>query len=135
MSVECGAAGAFGLYLPLYEQVSDIYNELKTYVHRVMNDEDPDEANETGDPESFARIPEFCNRLIAAFAKIGIVVPPGASLIWTDSEESRPAECSTESEEWVLGWGAFTAPWNYPQDFDPSFKKAASFSTWAWISS
>ena len=131
MSMDAGAAGAFGLYLPQFELLSDLYKELQNYVRRVRNDETDDEPN--GEPDAFERIPEFRDRFVQAFLEsYGITVPPGAGLIWTGSEDDRPARCATSSDEWVLGWGLLTQPWEYPE-MDASFRDHAALHTWVWM--
>jgi hypothetical protein len=59
-------------------------------------------------------------------------VPSGAYLVWTGSEDDRPARCSTPPEGWVLGWGLFTKPWDYPE-MDASFREHAAFHEWVWM--
>ena len=85
------------------------------------------------DPSEFDRIPEFTKRFVAAFAeKYSINVPSCIHLLWTGSEDDRPARCGTPSEEWVLGWGLLTKPWDYPE-MDTSFRAHASFHEWVWM--
>lgn len=131
MGMDAGACGAFGLYLPQFEQLSDVYKELQEYVDEVRSGETADDPRR--DPDEFDRIPEFTNRFVAAFAeKYSINVPSGAFLPWTGSEDDRPARCDTPSEEWVLGWGLLTRPWDYPE-MDASFREHAAFHEWVWM--
>jgi hypothetical protein len=131
MSSDAGAAGAFGLYLPEYEQLEHPYKELQAYVKRVRDgetEEDPDT-----EPQELEQIPTYRDRLVAAFAeKYKIIVPAGAHLIWTGNEDDRPARCATSAEEWVLGWGLWTKPWDYPE-MDASFRRRADFHDWVWM--
>lgn len=131
MSVDAGAAGAFGLYLPQFDLLADLYKEVQDYVEAVREgdeEEDPED-----NPREFMRIPEFRDRFAAAFLeRYKIIVPPGASLIWTGSDDDRPARCNTPSEEWVLGWGLFTNPWDYPE-MDATFREESEFHTWVWM--
>jgi hypothetical protein len=53
-------------------------------------------------------------------------------LLWTGSEADRLAHCATPADEWILGFGVFTNPWNYPP-MDASFRKSASFHSWVWL--
>lgn len=109
MSMDAGAAGAFGLYLPQFDFVAALYSEFEDYVTRVQ-DGDTDE-NPNGEPDGFKRIPEFRNRSVETLlGRYGIIVPPDAYLIWTGSEDDRPARCATPSDKWVLGWGLLTKP-------------------------
>ena len=82
--------------------------------------------------ESAPEVLEFRDRLIKAFAEDGIIVPASAALLWTGSEADRLAQCATPADEWILGCGVFTKPWDYPP-MDESFRKSASFHSWAWV--
>lgn len=107
MGVDAGAAGAFGLYLPQFELLGALYQELQNYVKRVRNGDGDEDLH--GEPEGFERISEFRDRFVETLLETyNIIVPPGAGLIWTGSETDRPARCDTPSEEWVLGWGLLT---------------------------
>jgi hypothetical protein len=131
MGMDAGAAGVFGLYLPQFDQLGDLYTELQSYVKLVRNgesDEDPD-----GEPDAFDRISEYRERLAAAFAEhYKINVPRSARLLWTGSEDDRPARCDTPAEQWVLGWGLLTKPWDYPE-MDASFRQYAALHEWVWM--
>jgi hypothetical protein len=131
MSTNAGAAGAFGLYLPQFELLADLYAELQDYVKTAREEDSDEEAADN--PEDLERIPEFQGRFhVALLEKYSIVVPPGAYLMWTGTEDDRPARCDTPSEEWVFGWGLLTKPWDYPE-IDASFRKEAEFHTWVWM--
>ena len=131
MGVDAGAAGAFGLYLPQFKHLQDVYKELQDYVKQVRDAESEDHPRR--DPEDFSEISTYRDRLIAALvARYGIQVPPGAHLIWTGSEDERPARCTTPAEQWVLGWGLLTRPWEYP-NLDASFRNHAGFHDWVWM--
>jgi len=131
MGVDAGAAGAFGLYLPEYEQLEDLYKELQGYVKLVRDgeaEEDPD-----GEPQDLDKIPTYRARFISDLAeKCKIIVPPSAFMIWTGNEDDRPARCATPSEHWVLGWGLWTKPWDYPE-MDASFREHAALHEWVWM--
>jgi len=131
MGVDAGAAGAFGLYLPEYEQLEDLYKEFQGYVKLGRNcgsEEDSD-----CEPNDLEQIPMYRDRFVHAFAeKYQINVPPGAHLIWTGNDDDRPARCDTPPEQWVLGWGLLTKPWDYPE-MDASFREHANFHDWAWM--
>jgi hypothetical protein len=43
MSVDAGAAGPFGLYLPQFEQLENPYKGLQGYVEVVRDDESDDD--------------------------------------------------------------------------------------------
>lgn len=131
MGMDAGAAGAFGLYLPQFDLLAALYMELQNYVKLVRDDETDEDS--LGEPNDFERVPEFRDRLVKAFQETyGITVPPDANLLWTGNEDDRPARCDTPSEEWVLGWGLLTKPWNYPE-MDASFREHAAFHEWVWM--
>jgi hypothetical protein len=131
MGVDAGAAGAFGLYLPQFDQLEDLYKNLQGYV-KLVRDSESEEAPDS-EPHHLDQIPTYRDRFVEAFAeKYKIIVPPGAYLLWTGNEDDRPARCDTPSEQWVLGWGLLTKPWDYPE-MDASFRKHASFHEWVWM--
>lgn len=131
MSTDAGAAGAFGLYLPQFDQLQDLYKELQNYVELVQIGESDKDSD--GDLCDFERIPEFRDRFVEAFLeRYSISVPSGARLIWTGSDDDRPARCATPAYEWVLGWGLLTKPWEYPE-MDVSFREPAAFHEWVWM--
>jgi hypothetical protein len=67
MGMDAGACGAFGLYLPQFEQLGDLYKELQDYVEVVRDGETDEDA--LSDPIEFDRIPKFTDRFVAAFAE------------------------------------------------------------------
>ena len=75
-------------------------------------------------PEDDPAVNEFLPLFIEALAKSGIEVPDGAGLLWTGNDDERPASCATSAGEFVLGFGLFTMPWQYPEMAD-SFKDAS----------
>jgi len=129
MSSSAGIGGAFGLLLPEFPQVAAIYGELKVAIDKALEEES---AQDPGELESAPEVLEIRDRLIKAFAEVGIIVPASAALLWTGSETDRLARCATPAEEWILGYGVFTNPWDYPP-MDESFKKVSGFHSWAWM--
>jgi hypothetical protein len=129
MSTSAGIGGAFGLLLPEFPKVAAIYGDLKLIVDKALEEES---AENPGDMESAPEVIELGDRLIKAFAEVGIVVPASAALLWTGSEADRLARCATPADEWILGYGVFTKPWDYPP-MDESFRKSASFHSWARV--
>ena len=131
MGMDAGAAGAFGLYLPQFDLLDVLYKELQDYVRQDRDGESDDDPYREAD--ELERIPEFRDRFVAALLETyKISVPAGAELIWTGIEDDRPARCDTPSDEWVLGWGMLTKPWNYPE-MDASFREHAEFHHWVWM--
>jgi hypothetical protein len=129
MSTSAGIGGAFGLLLPKFPKVAAIYDDLKLVVSKTI------EGNGAGDPGDMESAPEVLrvrDRLIGAFAEDGIIVPASAALLWTGSEADRLARCETPADEWILGFGVFTNPWDYPP-MDESFRKNSTFHSWAWL--
>ena len=129
MSTSAGIGGAFGLPLAEFPRVAAIYGDLKLYVNQAL---DREVAAEPGDLESAPEVHRVRDRLIEAFAEDGIIVSPSAALLWTGSEADRLAHCATPADEWILGFGVFTNPWDYPP-MDASFRKSASFHSWVWV--
>jgi len=129
MSTSAGIGGAFGLLLPEFPQVAAIYGELKLVVNKAVEGEG---AGAPGELESAPEVLQVRDRLIEAFAADGIIVPATATLLWTGSEADRLARCATPADEWILGFGVFTNPWDCPP-MDESFRKSASFHSWVCI--
>jgi hypothetical protein len=129
MSTSAGIGGAFGLLLSEFPKVAAIYGDLKLVISKAL------EGNAAGDPgemENALEVIEVRDRLVKAFANAGIMVPASAVLLWTGSEADRLARCATPADEWILGYGVFTNPWDYPP-MDESFRKSASFHSWVWM--
>jgi hypothetical protein len=129
MSSSAGIGGAFGLLLPEFPQVAAIYGELKVVIDKALEEES---AQDPGELESAPEVLEIRDRLIKAFAETRIIVPASAALLWTGSEADRLARCATPADEWILGFGVFTNPWDYPP-MDESFKNVSGFHSWAWM--
>jgi len=129
MSSSAGTGGAFGLLLPEFPKVAAIYGDLKLVVDKALEDES---AENPGDMESAPEVIEIRDRLIKAFADDGIIVPASAVLLWTGSEADRLAQCATPTDEWILGYGVFTNPWDFPP-MDESFRKNSGFHSWVWM--
>jgi hypothetical protein len=125
MSTSAGAGGAFGILLSAVPEVADLYAELKFHVNDSLD------ANYAANADEVSGLGDFKTRFITAFKNLGITVPDGAQLLETGKEDERPGECSTAGDEFVLGFGLFTNPWDYPV-MDQSFKDAADWHTWAW---
>ena len=126
MSSTARIGGAFGLLLSEFPQVAAIYGDLKRHVDTYLT------ANAMADPGDLEHVPEVLeirDRLIEAFAEGGIMVPASASLLWTGSEADRLVQSDTPADEWILGYGIFTNPWDYPP-MEESFKKTARFHSW-----
>ena len=128
MPSSAGIGGAFGLLLPEFPQVAAIYGDLKVVTKKALEEES---AEDPGELESASEVLEVRDRLIRAFAEDGIIVPESAALLWTGSEADRLARCETPADEWILGFGFFTKPWEYPP-MDESFRKNSGFHTWVW---
>ena len=129
MSTSAGIGGAFGLLLPEFPQVAAIYGELKLVVNQAL---DQEMAADPGELEGAPEVLQIRDRLIEVFSADGIIVPASAALLWTGSDADRLAHCATPADEWVLGLGVFTNPWDYPP-MDESFRKSASFHSWVWL--
>lgn len=131
MSQSAGACGAFGLLLSQFRFADDLVQKLRVYVEESLELEDPDgyEGLTTNDIDVSSFVPRF----LALFAENGIVVPADRiGLHWSDDCYTRPGRTDTREDEWILGWGLFTTPWEYPV-MDESFRAAAAWHTWAWV--
>jgi len=85
--------------------------------------------------DSAPEVLELRDRLIQAFAEDGIVIPASAALLWTGSEADRLARCATPAGEWILGYGAFTNPWDYPPWTNPLGRTPAFIPGCGWSES
>ena len=71
----------------------------------------------------------FMPRFVAAFAKVGIVVPDGATILYTGDEDDRPGSGAVDADEYVIGFGLFKRPETYPK-LDSSFTAVSEWHTW-----
>ena len=133
MSQSAGACGAFGLLLSDFPCAENLLEDLRQYVEEQIELEDP-----AGDgfcsPYDVEGVSQFLSRFVALFAnEYNVTVPTkGIALHWSGDEDSRPASCNTDSDEWILGWDLGTDPWDYPE-MDESFRKVAQWHTWVWV--
>ncbi len=134
MSMSSGAAGAFGIMLSTIPEIADVYNKFKAEV-RVLEEDGGDlESLIREDNEEIEGILAKYQTLFSALLHTthGVIVPSSATLHYTGLEDDRPADGSTPAEEWVLGFGIYTKPWEYPEMSD-SFRTTADYHTWAWV--
>ena len=136
MGMDCGVSGAFGLLLsncagkkPIERLTDELIDAL---VH--WEEEEGPAGYSLDHAEAYEQIAgRFVERFIQAFKEMGIIIPKGAGLHWTGSGDDRPARCDAPANDWVLGFGLLTRPWNYPRTFHKSFREAATFHTWVWM--
>jgi hypothetical protein len=134
MSMSSGAAGAFGIMLSTIPEFEDVYNKFKAEVV-VLEEKGGDlESLIREDDEELKGILSKYQTLFSALLHTasGVIVPSSATLHYTGLEDDRPADGATPAEEWVLGFGIYTKPWEYPEMFD-SFRTAADYHMWAWV--
>lgn len=154
MGMDMGCAGALGINLsvPVYAKIRKhlikVYEEFLVHLHgehdrylRILHGDIEVSQEEFDAMEALSDLTEeerqmkwaepFKDRFIEALAKAGIIFPKQAKLLWTGDEDDRPARCDTPAGDWILGFGLFTFPWEYPE-LDPSFKETANFHTWVW---
>lgn len=130
MSVDFGAGGAYGILLTGREDMRPLYDRFVEYVAReraLLTDGDVFE------PENLPGIEDFTKKFREAFALLGIHVPAQAQMVWSGAENERPGEVATAADSWVLGFGLFTSPAEYPA-LRPSFVQASKWHTWVWAS-
>lgn len=128
MGYDVGASGMFGILLSEYaEQLGPIYTDLVAAVEQLSA------ADRSLDrDEVIAGLgEEWHQKLVARFAEIGIVVPVGAYIDDTGTDDDRPGRTDTPADDLILGFGLFTKPWEYPP-MDESFRKAAAWHSWVW---
>jgi hypothetical protein len=127
MSTSAGGCGAFGLLLRDFPEVAPILEELEATVQAL----DPDKEEFTYDFANSEAANELSQRFREALsASLGVEIPTEFRLIWTD--EDHPAECTVDENEWILGMGIFTNPWNWPV-IPEALREKAKFYNWAWI--
>ena len=129
MSTSAGACGAFGILLSpdSFPAVVAILEQIQKIVAEY-----DDEAMEYNSPEEYPAIKALLEPLKTAFRDNGIIIPDGADLQWTGSEDDRPARCDTRAEQWVVGFGLYTRPTQYPP-MDATFLGHADWHTWVWL--
>lgn len=128
MGYDVGAAGAFGILLSGSES-EKLAETVRMLFDRAVEMREEDDF----DIEQFEdRVhDEFIVQLLRDYNDAGIVIPVGARLIYTGSEDDRPGRTDTPADQWILGFGMLTNPWHWPEMHE-SFRKAASFHTWVW---
>jgi hypothetical protein len=131
MSTDAGAAGAYGILLSTVEDIPAVAVICKQ-LEEIAKREDKDGDREFNEPDAVPEVTAQLGPLIQAFAEAGVIVPTGASLIWTGSEDERPARCETEAEAFVLGFGLMTRPDQYPP-MPKEFLERSEWHTWVWM--
>lgn len=121
MSYSVGAAGAFGILLTS-EEFQDIVEKMR---------EAHQSAEMSGEEEPNEAIQKFLKPVIELLN--GVIVPAGAELHYTGDDDERPGGCATDADEFVLGFGLYTMPWQYGEIHE-SFRTRACWHTWVWCS-
>ena len=129
MSTSAGACGAFGILLRPVELPAVV--AIREEIEKIAAEYD-DEEMQYNSPEEYPEIKAFLEPLKLALREGGINVPDGADLMWTGSEDDRPSRCDTQAEQWVLGFGLFTRPDQFPA-MDATFLDASEWHTWVWL--
>jgi hypothetical protein len=134
MSTSCGAAGAFGILLSDVTEIEGIYNKFKGEVLVLVTEGDDIETLIRDKDEELEEIlTKYQSQFSALLHSVhGLSVPSAATLKYTGIEDDRPADGGTPAEEWVLGFGIYTKPWEYPEMLD-TFRTAADYHTWVWV--
>jgi flagellar biosynthesis/type III secretory pathway M-ring protein FliF/YscJ len=132
MSQSAGAAGVYGILLNDLDsaEVELIVKKLDAAQLDYTMENEWDEL-ENG-PEDVEAIKLLRAELDAYFIGKGVVIPEKAKIHWTAFDDERPASCATDGEQWVLGFGLFTLPSEYPQ-LDKTFTDLSAWYTWAWM--
>ncbi len=134
MSMSSGAAGAFGIMLSTIPQIQDIYGKFEAEVLVLEEKEGDRESLIREDNEEIKEILAKYQTLFSTLlhTKCGVIVPCLATLHYTGCEDDRLGTGSTPAKEWVLGFGIYTNPWEYPEMAD-SFRTVAGYHTWVWV--
>lgn len=143
MGYDVGCAGAFGLLVSDHHALEEILDTLAqkidAYGETIDEDEDfvlDEQGNRIEDSEDYEMYRDrVADRAVSdmrtALYVDGIVVPNGVGMYYSGTEDERPGRTDTQAEQWVLGFGLFTAPWDYPPMHE-SFRRAADWHTWVW---
>jgi len=128
VSMEAGACVAYGILMcdVTHKEPVVVYEE---FLEKAANAKKADAFDDITTHDWY---PELYARLVEAFALNRLVVPDAACLLYTGTEDDRPARCETPAGEWVLGFGLLQDPDQYPV-MDESFKKEARWHTWVWM--
>jgi len=110
-------------------KVAAIYGELKLVVNQAI---DQEMAADPGELESAPEVLQIRDRLIEAFCRGRDLVRRQPRCSGLAPRFDRLAKCETPPNEWILGYGVFTNPWDYPP-MDESFRKNSTFHSWAWL--
>jgi hypothetical protein len=127
--MSCGACGAYGILLAEVDlpAIAKIRAKLEKIESRHAEGQ-----GDYNSPEDYPAVEKLFKPLRKALLEAGIVVPEGASLQWTGSDDDQPARCDTAAGQWILGFGLFTEPNKYPP-MDPSFIAKSQWHTWVWM--
>jgi hypothetical protein len=129
MSYDVGAGGAFGLLLSEYkEHLGQTYD---AFLEQAQAYDDGYVDDEATSPDFEGVSDRHIEPMRQAFYVIGIVVPESAYFIQTGTEDERPGRTVTPPDDFVLGFGLYTMPWDFPAMHE-SFQKAADWHTWVW---
>lgn len=126
MSVDYGAAGAYGILLSSHQdKFPGAYEALLKEAARI----EPGERSASELDE--AVISKCLDGIVAGFRSAGIICPEGCFLVHTGEADERPGRTATGPDDWVIGFGIFTEPWAWPE-IHTSFRELATFHTWVW---
>ena len=125
MAMEAGACGVYGILMrdAAEKEIVEVYEE---FLEKATDVNGPDSFNDITVQGWYS---ELYTRLVTAFSRSGVAIPEGACLMYTGVEDDRPGRCDTPAREWVLGFGLFTKPDEYPE-MHQTFKKIANWHTW-----
>ncbi len=129
MSTSCGVCGAYGILLSTanLSAVEKIQAKLE-----VLGRQFTDDPGDYNSPEDNPKVAKLLKPLKRALLEAGIIVPKGARLFWSGTDDERPARCDTSGGEWIIGFGLLTTPHMYPV-MDKSFIEKSQWHTWVWL--
>jgi hypothetical protein len=130
MGYDVGVCGMYGILLSA-DNIGPLHAELvaKSNDYESLIDDETYDSEEEVKRRKIA--PEFQDRVIAALKERGVKVPAGAYLDWSGSNDDRPGRAATDPDEWIIGLGMLTRPWQWPA-IPRAFRKLAEFHTWCW---
>lgn len=133
MGQDCGTVGVFGLLLSEYDFLQPLLAEMRDFIEKKQ-DELGVMSDEIIETNGFHE--EWVPKIIDAFKANGIIVPPTCLIHPTGRDDDRPARCETQGDDFVLGWGMLTPPWEWSglgvETWDKNFCKVANYHTWVW---
>ena len=148
MGTNYGACGAFGLLLSDYkEELGDLLTQMEEdygnihdiaygfdeggEIHAIIK-QYPELVGGGDDAINEVVWQRWMGKIIPRLRdKLQIVIPEGAELWRSVGEENSPGRQETPDDSWILGFGVYVKPRDWPA-MDDTFYREAKFHTWVW---